>query len=154
MKIINISGGLSPSCVIMVPFYCQLLEWLKIHWVSSVLYLSQIVWEKKFVKKGKQRKEIRTHHMIIFTKQAKYFSISVINNLLDNAGAMFIEMGTTIGLFMCGFLLKVHKNYFSNYVLTARIHGLGCGIYPVPVTYLLVIHHLRLLGTCHHFSLH
>ncbi|KAA0058697.1 nudix hydrolase 3-like isoform X1 [Cucumis melo var. makuwa] len=47
MKIINISGGLSPSCVIMVPFYCQLLEWLKIHWVSSVLYLSQIVWEKK-----------------------------------------------------------------------------------------------------------
>ena len=94
------------------------------------------------MKKKKKRKKIkRIHHVIIFTKQAKYFSVSIINTLLDNTGELFIEMGTTIGLFTCGFLLRVHKSYLSNYVLTAKTLGLGCGIYPVPATYLLAIHH-------------
>jgi hypothetical protein len=55
---------------------------------------------------------------------------------------MSIVMEITIALFMCGFLLKILKNCFSSDVLTAKIHGQGCGISLVLVIYLLVIHRL------------
>ena len=51
------------------------------------------------------------------------------------------EMGTITELFMCGFLLKVHNNFFSKNVPIARTRGLDYGISPVQVMYLLEIHH-------------
>ena len=57
-------------------------------------------------------------------------------------GEMSIVMEITIELFMYGFLLKILKNCFSSDVLTAKIHGQGCGISLVLVIYLLVIHRL------------
>lgn len=62
-------------------------------------------------------------------------------------GEMFIETGIIIELFMCGFLLKVHKNYFCNDVQIAKIHGLGYGISLVLAIYRPVIHLLSQPGT-------
>ncbi|CAI9271840.1 unnamed protein product [Lactuca saligna] len=45
---------------------------------------------------------------------------------------------------MCGFLLKVHQNFFYNDKLIARIHALNYGISLVLVIYLLGIHPLSL----------
>ncbi|GKE33368.1 hypothetical protein Tco_1452690, partial [Tanacetum coccineum] len=41
----------------------------------------------------------------------------------------FTDMGITIELFICGFLLKVHNNFFSRNGPTARFRGLDYGIY-------------------------
>ncbi|KAL7607773.1 hypothetical protein Lser_V15G11453 [Lactuca serriola] len=61
-----------------------------------------------------------------------------------NLEELFTEMGIITKLFMCGFLLKVHKNFFYNDELIARIHGLDYGISLVLVIYLLGIHPLSL----------
>ncbi|KVI06426.1 hypothetical protein Ccrd_015249 [Cynara cardunculus var. scolymus] len=44
---------------------------------------------------------------------------------------------------MCGFLLKVHKNFFSNDVPIARIRGLDSGISPVQALNLFQVKELR-----------
>ncbi|KAF3432522.1 hypothetical protein FNV43_RR27262 [Rhamnella rubrinervis] len=59
-------------------------------------------------------------------------------DVLTEAGEMFIEMGTIIEQFMCGFLLRIRNNCFFNNVLPVRIHGRDCGISPVLATYLLL----------------
>lgn len=63
-----------------------------------------------------------------------------------HVGEMFIEMGITIELFMCGFSPRALKNCLSKNELTARIPLQGCGISPVLDTFPPVIHRLSLLG--------
>jgi hypothetical protein len=69
-----------------------------------------------------------------------------VNVIAARVGEMFIEMGITIELFMCGFSPRALKNCLSKNVLTARIPGQGCGISPVLDTLPLVIRRLSLLG--------
>lgn len=45
----------------------------KILWFFSVLYFSHVNWEKKYLLQ-KTEKRKKNHYMIIFTRQAKYFS--------------------------------------------------------------------------------
>ncbi|KAI3454946.1 hypothetical protein Pfo_011609 [Paulownia fortunei] len=65
-------------------------------------------------------------------------------------GGMSIEMVITIELFMCGYLLRAHKNSFK-YVLNAMIAGRGFGTFLVLVISQPEIHLLSQQGIVHPF---
>lgn len=58
-----------------------------------------------------------------------------------------------IELYMCGYMQRARKSSFFNFVLNAKIHGLGIGTYLVQVIFLQEIHLLSQQGIHHLFKI-